>query len=176
MNLNWDLNLLSFFSEFWSAGLDNSLHVSTELNNWNILSYRTDQLRKHPRLPPPMTQRPYPPPCNPQSALPHPLRPKSARNSQTFFGLRQTRSRMYKQTSSNVGIRGRNGCGFVYWTRRVFSNLKRWVELFLASSVLLPIASLIPLLMGVSVQSKSDRLMTSDAEMWNGRFAIFVKC
>ena len=43
---------------------------------------------------------------------------------------------------------------------------------FVGTTVLLSIASLVPLLKGVSVQSKSDGVMTSDAEMWNGRFAM----
>ncbi|KAL5542041.1 hypothetical protein UlMin_009751 [Ulmus minor] len=43
---------------------------------------------------------------------------------------------------------------------------------FLATSILLSVASLIPLLKGVSAESKSDGFMTSDAEIWNGRFAM----
>ncbi|KAI3690094.1 hypothetical protein L2E82_48069 [Cichorium intybus] len=46
------------------------------------------------------------------------------------------------------------------------------VGLFVGTSVLLSLASLVPLFKGVSVQSKSNGLMTSDAEMWNGRFAM----
>ena len=46
------------------------------------------------------------------------------------------------------------------------------VPLFLGTSALLSVASLIPLFKGVSVQSKSKGIMTSDAEMWNGRFAM----
>ena len=37
---------------------------------------------------------------------------------------------------------------------------------------MLTLASLISLFKGISVESKSDGLMTSDAEMWNGRFAM----
>ena len=43
---------------------------------------------------------------------------------------------------------------------------------FLGTSVLFTVASLIPLFSGVTVQSKSKGLMTSDAELWNGRFAM----
>ncbi|KAJ4723516.1 Early light-induced protein-like protein [Melia azedarach] len=43
---------------------------------------------------------------------------------------------------------------------------------FLGTSVALSIASLIPLLKGVSFDSKSEGFMTSDAEIWNGRFAM----
>ncbi|KAI3690089.1 hypothetical protein L2E82_48064 [Cichorium intybus] len=46
------------------------------------------------------------------------------------------------------------------------------VALFVGTSVLLSLASLVPLFKGVSVQSKSNGLMTSDAELWNGRFAM----
>ncbi|KAG6597416.1 Early light-induced protein 1, chloroplastic [Cucurbita argyrosperma subsp. argyrosperma] len=43
---------------------------------------------------------------------------------------------------------------------------------FVGTSVVLTLASLIPLFKGVSVESKSKGLMTSDAELWNGRFAM----
>ncbi|KAL9408169.1 hypothetical protein AB3S75_046674 [Citrus x aurantiifolia] len=46
------------------------------------------------------------------------------------------------------------------------------VAWFLGTSVLLTVASLVPLFKGVSVESKSDGFMTSDAELWNGRFAM----
>ncbi|KAK1271660.1 hypothetical protein QJS04_geneDACA007492 [Acorus gramineus] len=43
---------------------------------------------------------------------------------------------------------------------------------FAGSAALFSVASLVPLLKGVTAQSKSDGVMTSDAEMWNGRFAM----
>ena len=43
---------------------------------------------------------------------------------------------------------------------------------FLGTSIVLSLASLIPLFKGISVESKSEGVMTSDAEMWNGRFAM----
>ncbi|KAK7280068.1 hypothetical protein RJT34_25130 [Clitoria ternatea] len=43
---------------------------------------------------------------------------------------------------------------------------------FLGTSVVLSLASLIPLFQGVSVESKSNGFMSSDAELWNGRFAM----
>nr|POE45101.1 early light-induced protein 1, chloroplastic [Quercus suber] len=43
---------------------------------------------------------------------------------------------------------------------------------FLGTSIVLILASLIPLFKGISMESKSDELITSDAEMWNGRFAM----
>ncbi|XP_054795453.1 early light-induced protein, chloroplastic-like isoform X3 [Prosopis cineraria] len=43
---------------------------------------------------------------------------------------------------------------------------------FLGTSVVLSLASLIPLFKGVSVESKSQSFMSSDAELWNGRFAM----
>ncbi|XP_024996702.1 early light-induced protein 1, chloroplastic-like [Cynara cardunculus var. scolymus] len=46
------------------------------------------------------------------------------------------------------------------------------VAVFVVTSVVLSVASLVPLLKGVSVQSKSKGIMTSDAELWNGRFAM----
>ncbi|XP_071730576.1 early light-induced protein 1, chloroplastic-like [Rutidosis leptorrhynchoides] len=46
------------------------------------------------------------------------------------------------------------------------------LTVFVGTSVVLTLASLVPLFKGVSVQSKSSGLMTSDAEMWNGRAAM----
>ena len=43
---------------------------------------------------------------------------------------------------------------------------------FLGTSVVLTLASLIPLFQGISVESKSKGFMSSDAELWNGRFAM----
>ncbi|KAK3440600.1 hypothetical protein EUGRSUZ_B01895 [Eucalyptus grandis] len=43
---------------------------------------------------------------------------------------------------------------------------------FIGTSVLLSVASLVPLFQGVTAESKSDGLMTSDAELWNGRLAM----
>ncbi|KAL4642394.1 hypothetical protein ACB092_02G014400 [Castanea dentata] len=40
------------------------------------------------------------------------------------------------------------------------------------TSIVLCLASLIPLFKGISMESKSEGLMTSDAEIWNGRFAM----
>ncbi|KAF8392313.1 hypothetical protein HHK36_022655 [Tetracentron sinense] len=55
----------------------------------------------------------------------------------------------------------------------VFAQLANGgIPWFVGTSILLSVASLIPLLKGVSVQSKSNGVMTSDAEMWNGRFAM----
>ncbi|KAM1209437.1 hypothetical protein FF1_015137 [Malus domestica] len=46
------------------------------------------------------------------------------------------------------------------------------IPLFLGTSILLSVASLVPLFKGVSVESKSEGLMTSVAELWNGRLAM----
>ncbi|KAI7742996.1 hypothetical protein M8C21_032661 [Ambrosia artemisiifolia] len=46
------------------------------------------------------------------------------------------------------------------------------VPAFLATSVVLSLASLVPLFKGVRAESKSSGLMTSDAELWNGRAAM----
>ncbi|KAL5700810.1 Early light-induced protein 1 [Ranunculus cassubicifolius] len=43
---------------------------------------------------------------------------------------------------------------------------------FVGTSVVLLLASLVPLFKGISVESKSEGLMTSNAEMLNGRFAM----
>lgn len=55
----------------------------------------------------------------------------------------------------------------------VFSQISNGgVPWFLGTSVLFSLASLIPLFKGVTVQSKSGGVMTSDAELWNGRIAM----
>ncbi|KAI3894139.1 hypothetical protein MKX03_029537 [Papaver bracteatum] len=43
---------------------------------------------------------------------------------------------------------------------------------FLYTCVLLSVASIVPLAQGVSVESKSKGIMSSTAEMWNGRAAM----
>eukprot|EP01018_Ginkgo_biloba_P032400 Gb_15861 [translate_table: standard] len=43
---------------------------------------------------------------------------------------------------------------------------------FVGSALLLSFASLIPMFKGVSTESKSQAVMSSQAEMWNGRFAM----
>ncbi|WJX20885.1 hypothetical protein P8452_10374 [Trifolium repens] len=46
------------------------------------------------------------------------------------------------------------------------------VPWFLGTSVVLTLASLIPFFQGVSVESKSKGIMSSNAELWNGRIAM----
>ena len=43
---------------------------------------------------------------------------------------------------------------------------------FVTTTALLSVASLVPLLQGQSVESKSDGIWSADAELWNGRFAM----
>lgn len=43
---------------------------------------------------------------------------------------------------------------------------------FVGTSAILTLASLIPFIRGVSVESNSKGFMTSKAELWNGRFAM----
>ncbi|KAI3804539.1 hypothetical protein L1987_26156 [Smallanthus sonchifolius] len=46
------------------------------------------------------------------------------------------------------------------------------VAVFVGTSVVLSVASLVPLFKGVRPEAKSSGVMTSDAELWNGRFAM----
>ncbi|CAA7015375.1 unnamed protein product [Microthlaspi erraticum] len=46
------------------------------------------------------------------------------------------------------------------------------VSWFLGTTAILTLASLVPLFKGITAESKSDGIMTSDAELWNGRFAM----
>ncbi|XP_037472723.1 high molecular mass early light-inducible protein HV58, chloroplastic-like [Triticum dicoccoides] len=43
---------------------------------------------------------------------------------------------------------------------------------FLVTAGVFSVASLVPLLQGQSVESKSSRVWSADAELWNGRFAM----
>ncbi|KAL6647944.1 hypothetical protein ACP70R_015381 [Stipagrostis hirtigluma subsp. patula] len=43
---------------------------------------------------------------------------------------------------------------------------------FGATAAVLSVASLVPLLQGVSVEARSGGAFTADAELWNGRFAM----
>lgn len=46
------------------------------------------------------------------------------------------------------------------------------VAWFAATAAALSVASLVPLFKGVTAESRSGRVMTSEAELWNGRFAM----
>ncbi|XP_075497297.1 early light-induced protein 1, chloroplastic-like isoform X1 [Primulina tabacum] len=55
----------------------------------------------------------------------------------------------------------------------IFSQIQNGgISWFVWTSVVLSVASLVPLFKGVSADSKSRGLMTSDAELWNGRLAM----
>ena len=57
--------------------------------------------------------------------------------------------------------------------RDLFSQLATGgVPLFLGSAVLLSVASVIPMFKGVSKESKSKAIWSSEAEMLNGRYAM----
>ncbi|XP_059447686.1 early light-induced protein, chloroplastic-like [Corylus avellana] len=61
----------------------------------------------------------------------------------------------------------------LYRGQDVFAQISNGgIPWFVGTTIVLSFASLIPLFKGVSVESKSDGFMTSDAEMWNGRFAM----
>lgn len=67
---------------------------------------------------------------------------------------------------SAVGVELANG-------QDVFSQISNGgIPWFLFTSAVLSLASLIPMFQGVTAESKSEGLMTSDAELWNGRFAM----
>ncbi|OAY69276.1 Early light-induced protein 1, chloroplastic [Ananas comosus] len=55
----------------------------------------------------------------------------------------------------------------------IFAQLSNGgVPWFLFTAALLSVASLVPLFRGESVQSRSGAVMSADAELWNGRFAM----
>ncbi|XP_073278125.1 early light-induced protein 1, chloroplastic-like [Primulina huaijiensis] len=55
----------------------------------------------------------------------------------------------------------------------IFSQIQNGgIPWFVGTTVVLSVASLVPLFKGVSADSKSRGLMTSDAELWNGRLAM----
>lgn len=59
--------------------------------------------------------------------------------------------------------------------RDLFSQLANGgVPLFVGSAFLLTLDSVIPMFKGVSTESKSQTIMSSGAEMWNGRLAIHL--
>ncbi|KAM1745993.1 hypothetical protein ACFX11_012666 [Malus domestica] len=61
----------------------------------------------------------------------------------------------------------------LYKGQDVFAQISNGgVSLFLGTSILLTVASLIPLFKGLSVESESDGIMTPDAELINGRMAM----
>ncbi|PKI48934.1 hypothetical protein CRG98_030667 [Punica granatum] len=46
------------------------------------------------------------------------------------------------------------------------------VTWFVGTSVLLSVASLVPLFKGVRAEAKTEGIMNADAELWNGRLAM----
>ncbi|XP_022854291.1 early light-induced protein, chloroplastic-like [Olea europaea var. sylvestris] len=55
----------------------------------------------------------------------------------------------------------------------VFAQIQNGgIQWFIVTSALLSAASLIPLFKGVRAESKSNGVFSSDAELWNGRFAM----
>ncbi|CAI9762183.1 unnamed protein product [Fraxinus pennsylvanica] len=55
----------------------------------------------------------------------------------------------------------------------VFAQIQNGgIQWFIVTSALLSAASLIPLFKGVSAESESNGVFSSDAELWNGRFAM----
>lgn len=55
----------------------------------------------------------------------------------------------------------------------IFSQVQNGgVPWFLFTSALLSVASLVPFFSGQTPESKAGAVMTSDAELWNGRFAM----
>ncbi|CAA2962003.1 Hypothetical predicted protein [Olea europaea subsp. europaea] len=55
----------------------------------------------------------------------------------------------------------------------VFAQIQNGgVQWFIVTSALLTAASLIPLFKGVRAESESNGVFSSDAELWNGRFAM----
>lgn len=61
---------------------------------------------------------------------------------------------------------------YIQGSGRVRPDIRRWDSVFLGASVLLWLALLVLLSKGVGVESKSDGLVTSDAELMNGRLAV----
>ncbi|KZV50299.1 hypothetical protein F511_39683 [Dorcoceras hygrometricum] len=57
--------------------------------------------------------------------------------------------------------------------QNIFSQIQNGgIMWFIGTTVLFSIASLVPLFKGVSADSRSGGVMTSDAELWNGRLAM----
>ena len=64
------------------------------------------------------------------------------------------------------------GVEIVKW-RGLFSQVaNEGFPLFVGSALLLTVASLIPMFKRISAESKSQEIMLSRPEMWNGRFAM----
>ncbi|KZV45472.1 early light-induced protein precursor [Dorcoceras hygrometricum] len=57
--------------------------------------------------------------------------------------------------------------------QNIFSQIQNGgIMWFIGTTILFSIASLVPLFKGVSADSRSEGVMTSDAELWNGRLAM----
>ncbi|RVW55772.1 Early light-induced protein 1, chloroplastic [Vitis vinifera] len=127
--------------------------------------------------PPPVTTNPQQPPSLSQSRqpIPPPPPPPAPKVSTKFgdvFAFSGPAPERINGRLAMVGFVAAMGAE-IWKGEDVFAQISNGgIPWFLGTAVVLSLASLIPLFKGVSVESKSEGLMTSDAEMWNGRFAM----
>ncbi|KAJ9700443.1 hypothetical protein PVL29_005979 [Vitis rotundifolia] len=127
--------------------------------------------------PPPVTTNPRQPPSLSQSpqSIPRPPPPPAPKVSTKFgdvFAFNGPAPERINGRLAMVGFVAAMGAE-IWKGEDVFAQISNGgIPWFLGTAVVFSLASLIPLFKGVSVESKSEGLMTSDAEMWNGRFAM----
>ncbi|RWR93145.1 early light-induced protein 1, chloroplastic-like protein [Cinnamomum micranthum f. kanehirae] len=105
-------------------------------------------------------------------ATPQPPKPKVSTNFSDLLAFSGPAPERINGRLAMVGFVSAMGVELVRGDDVVAQLVNGGLPWFVGTTVLLSIASLVPLLKGVSVQSKSDGVMTSDAELWNGRFAM----
>ncbi|MCL7048608.1 hypothetical protein MKW94_012733 [Papaver nudicaule] len=130
--------------------------------------------KNQPEQPTPVTSStPTPPPTPPQVASPPP-RPvlKMSTKFGDLFAFSGPAPERINGRLAMIGFVAAMGVELARGTDVAAQLADGGLPWFVITSVILSVASFIPLSQGVSVESKSKGLMTSSAEMWNGRLAM----
>ncbi|GJS68697.1 early light-induced protein 1, chloroplastic-like protein [Tanacetum coccineum] len=138
----------------------------------NITTFRTIKCMSQPQddIKPPSSATPTPTPIN--TPPPPPPAPKV---STKFSDLLAFSGPAPERINGRLAMIGFVSALAVELTngQDLFTQVSNGgLTVFVGTSVVLTLASLVPLFKGVRAESKSNGLMTSDAELWNGRFAM----
>ncbi|XP_068332518.1 early light-induced protein 1, chloroplastic-like isoform X1 [Pyrus communis] len=141
-----------------------TVHIYPQIK---ICSMAKDGRKKQPSIVTNASKNPPPPPPTPSSP--------SKQVSTKFLDLFAFSGPVPERINGRLAM-----VGFVsalavelFKGQDVFAQISNGgVSLFLGTSILITVASLIPLFKGLSVESESDGIMTPDAELINGRLAM----
>ncbi|XP_043691935.1 early light-induced protein 1, chloroplastic isoform X2 [Telopea speciosissima] len=117
----------------------------------------------------PVSSTPSVPPSNP---TPSPPPPKVSTKFEDVLAFSGPAPERINGRLAMVGFVAALGAELARGDDVIGQLMNGGIPWFLGTTVVLSLASLIPLFKGVTVQSKSEGIMTSDAELLNGRLAM----